>query len=109
MSIFHRHEEDDLLSPIQFSVANAVEPGYFDPDTLDEIATPGVSFFMSLPGPKNYMQAFDYMLETAQCFARNLKGDLKDEDRSMMTAQTIKHCRQQIKEFERKQLSKSRV
>jgi len=109
MSIFHRHEEDDLLSPIQFSVANAVEPGYFDPDTLDEIATPGVSFFMSLPGPKDYMKAFDYMLETAECFARNLKGDLKDQDRSMMTAQTIKHCRQQIKEFERKQLSKSRV
>jgi len=109
MSIFHRHEEDDLLSPIQFSVANAVEPGYFDPNTLDEIATPGVSFFMSLPGPKNYMKAFDYMLETAQCFARNLKGDLKDQDRSMMTAQTIEHCRQRVKEFERKQLSKSRV
>jgi len=109
MSIFHRHEEDDLLSPIQFSVANAVEPGYFDPDTLDEIATPGVSFFMSLPGPKDYMKAFDYMLETAQCFARNLKGDLKDQDRSMMTAQTIEHCRRQIKEFERKQLSKNRV
>ena len=108
MSIFHRHEEDDLLSPIQFSVANAVEPGYFDPDTLHEIATPGVSFFMSLPGPKDYMKAFDYMLETAQCFARNLKGDLKDQDRSIMTAQTIEHCRQQIKEFERKQLSKVR-
>ena len=45
MSIFHRHEEDDLLSPIQFSVANAIEPGYFDPDTLDKISTPGVSFF----------------------------------------------------------------
>ena len=109
MSIFHRHEEEDLLSPIQFSVANAVEPGYFDPSTLESIATPGVSFFMSLPGPKNYMKAFDYMLETAQCFARNLKGDLKDQDRSMLTAQTIEHCRQQIKEFERKQLSKSRV
>lgn len=109
MSIFHRHEEDDLLSPIQFSVANAVEPGYFDPETLSEIATPGVSFFMSLPGPKDYMKAFDYMLETAQCFARNLKGDLKDQDRSIMTTQTIEHCRQQVKEFERKQLSKSRL
>jgi len=109
MSIFHRHEEDDLLSPIQFSVANAVEPGYFDPDILHEIATPGVSFFMSLPGPNDYMKAFDYMLETAQCFARNLKGDLKDQDRSILTEQTIKHCRQQIKEFERKQLSKSRA
>jgi cell division protein ZipA len=109
MSIFHRHEEDDLLSPIQFSVANAIEPGYFDPATLDEISTPGVSFFMTLPGPKDYSKAFEYMLETAQCFARNLKGELKDENLSVMTPQTIEHCRSKIKEFERRQLSKVRV
>lgn len=105
MSIFHRHEEDDLLSPIQFSVANAVEPGYFDPQTLDSVSTPGVSFFMSLPGPKDYMKAFDYMLETAQCFAKNLNGELRDEQRSVMTTQTIEHCRQRVREFERKRLS----
>lgn len=109
MSIFHRHEEDDLLSPIQFSVANAIEPGYFDPDTLDRISTPGVSFFMTLPGPKDYNKAFEYMLETAQCFARNLKGELKDENLSVMTPQTIEHCRQRIKEFKRLELSKNRL
>jgi cell division protein ZipA len=109
MSIFHRHEEDDLLSPIQFSVANAIEPGYFDPDTLDEISTPGVSFFMTLPGPKDYSKAFEYMLETAQCFARNLKGELKDENLSIMKPQTIEHCRHRIKEFKRKELSKNRL
>lgn len=109
MSIFHRHEEDDLLSPIQFSVANAIEPGYFDPETLDEISTPGVSFFMTLPGPKDYSKAFEYMLETAQCFARNLKGELKDENLSVMKPQTIEHCRQRIKEFKRQELSKNRL
>ena len=108
MSIFHRHEEDDLLSPIQFSVANAIEPGYFDPNTLDKISTPGVSFFMTLPGPKDYDKAFEYMLETAQCFARNLKGELKDENLSVMTPQTIEHSRQRIKEFKRLELSKNR-
>ena len=109
MSIFHRHEEDDLLSPIQFSVANAIEPGYFDPETLDKISTPGVSFFMTLPGPKDYSKAFEYMLETAQCFARNLKGELKDENLSVMKPQTIEHCRQRIKEFKRQELSKNRL
>lgn len=106
MSIFHRHEEDDLLSPIQFSVANAVEPGYFDPQTLDTVSTPGVSFFLSLPGPKDYMKAFEFMLETAQCFATNLNGELRDEHRSVITSQTIEHCRQRVREFERKRLSK---
>lgn len=108
MSVFHRHEEDDLLSPLQFSVANGVEPGYFDPDSIETISTPRVAFFMSLPGPRDSMRAFDYMLETAQCFARNLDGELRDEHRSAITQQTIEHCRQRIREFERKQLSRNR-
>lgn len=107
MSIFHRHEED-LLSPIQFSVANAVEPGYFDPDNLDSLTTPGVSFFMSIPGPKDYLNAFKFMHETAKCFADNLQGELKDENRSVLTSQTVEHCKQRIREFERKQLCKAR-
>lgn len=105
MSIFHRHEEVDDKSPIQFSVANAVEPGYFDPALIQDLTTPGVCFFMSLPGPTNNTKAFDYMLETAQCLAKNLDGELKDERRSVLTQQTIAHCRQRIKDFERKQLS----
>lgn len=108
MSVFHRHEEDDLLSPLQFSVANGVEPGYFDPNSIETISTPRVAFFMSLPGPRDSMRAFDYMLETAQCFARNLDGELRDEHRSAITQQTIEHCRQRIREFERKQLSRNR-
>ncbi len=106
MDIYHRHEQADTTSPVQFSVANAVEPGTFKPGDMPAMATPGISFFMSLPGPSNAMQAFDFMLETAQCVVRNLGGELKDERRSVMTPQTIEHCRQRIREFERKQRSK---
>lgn len=108
MSIYHRHEEGDLLSPIQFSVANAVEPGYFDQNEIDTLTTPGVSFFMSVPGPKDYLEAFDFMHSTAKCFADNLEGDLKDENRSVLTAQTVEHYKQRIRDFERKQLCKAR-
>ena len=73
---------------------------------MDTLQTPGVSFFLSLPGPKDYMKAFDYMLETAQCFATNLEGELSDERRSVLTKQTIEHFRTRVREFERKQLSK---
>ncbi|MEC7376063.1 MAG: cell division protein ZipA C-terminal FtsZ-binding domain-containing protein, partial [Pseudomonadota bacterium] len=31
MDIYHRHEQADTTSPVQFSVANAVEPGTFKP------------------------------------------------------------------------------
>jgi cell division protein ZipA len=105
MDIYHRHEESDTTSPVQFSVANAVEPGTFKPGDMPTLATPGISFFMSMPGPTNALQAFDFMLETAQAVVRNLGGELKDERRSVMTPQTIEHCRQRIREFERKQRS----
>lgn len=102
LDIYHRHETEDTASPVQFSVANAVEPGTFEPVGMERMSTPGISFFMSLPGPANSMQAFDFMLETAQTVVRNLGGELKDERRSVMTAQTIEHCRQRIREYERK-------
>jgi len=105
MDIYHRHEQSDTTSPVQFSVANAVEPGTCKPGDMPTLVTPGISFFMSMPGPSNALQAFDFMLETAQCVVRNLGGELKDERRSVMTPQTIEHCRQRIREFERKQRS----
>ncbi len=104
MSIFHRHEST-VDSPVQFSVANAVEPGVFPKELMDTLTTPGICFFMSLPGPENNMRAFDYMVETAQCVVRNLAGEMKDERRSDMTPQTLEHCRQRIKDFERRQLT----
>lgn len=103
LDIYHRHEGSDTTTPVQFSVASAVEPGTFRPEEMPALSTPGISFFMSLPGPTNALQAFEFMLETAQCVVRNMGGELKDERRSVMTPQTIEHCRQRIREFERKQ------
>lgn len=105
MEIYHRHEESDTHSPVQFSVANAVEPGTFRDQDLIGMKTPGISFFMSMPGPSDSLKAFEFMLETAQCVVKNLGGELKDERRSVMTPQTIEHCRQRIREFERKRRS----
>lgn len=104
MDIFHR-EEDGADAAIQFSMANLVKPGTFDLNDMDNFFTPGVSFFLSLPGPKNSMKAFDYMYETAQCVVKNLNGELKDEMHSAMTSQTIEHSRQKVRDFERRQLS----
>ena len=102
MSIYHRHEYDLGKGPVQFSMANVLPPGTFK-EKIEK--TPGVCFFVKLPGPDESMQAFDYMIETAQCVVRNLGGELKDEQHSVMTPQTIEHCRQRVREFERRQLS----
>lgn len=105
MQIFHRYENAHGRGPIQFSLANLVEPGTFDLDSIDTLKTPGVSFFMTLPGPQQSLTAFNYMIETAQVLVRNLNAELRDDAHSVMTAQTIEHCRQRIRDFERKQLT----
>jgi len=108
MSFFHRHEFEAGKGAIQFSVANMMQPGVFDIDHMQQFNTPGLVFFVTLPGPEDMMKAFDYMLETAQAVARNLEGDVLDETRSVMTKQTLEHNRQQIRDLERRMLAKAR-
>ncbi len=108
MSFFHRHEFEAGRGAIQFSVANMMQPGVFDIDNMADLTTPGLVFFLTLPGPEDMMKAFNYMLETAQAVARNLDGDVLDESRSVLTRQTLEHCRQQIRDLERRLLARAR-
>lgn len=105
MNIFHRYTPGKrTLDGIRFSMASALEPGTFDLGVLEEYTTAGVSFFMRLPGPEEPMAAFEEMLRVAKDLAERLDGELRDEQRSVMTSQTIEHCRQRIREFTRKRL-----
>lgn len=108
MNIFHRHESMTGNGEILFSMANAVKPGTFDLDDIDRFTTPAVSFFLGLPGPRHPKQAFDLMLAAARKLAQELSGELKDDQRSVLTAQTIEHYRQRIVEFERRQMTLKR-
>lgn len=103
--VFYRYEEAKGQGPVQFGVASLTEEGTFDLDSMDEQLIPGVCFFLTLPGPVKSLNAFSYMVETAQVLVKNLGGELRDESRSVMTAQTLEHYRQRIRDFERKQLT----
>lgn len=102
MDIFHRHESMSGNGDVLFSMANALKPGIFDLDEMDNTRVRAVSFFMGLPGPRHPKQALDLMIAAARKLAHELGGDLKDEQRSVLTAQTIEHYRLRIAEFERK-------
>ena len=104
MDIFHRYSDTKGDGALLFSMANMVRPGTYDLDAMDEFTTPGVSLFMTLPIDADSMQSFDLMAETAQAIAQTLGGELKDEQRSAMTKQTLEHSRQRIRDFERKKL-----
>lgn len=105
MDIFHRHESMAGNGEVLFSMANAVKPGTFDLDDIDHFTTPAVSFFLGLPGPRHPKQAFDVMVAAARKLSSELGGELKDDQRSVLTAQTIEHYRQRIVEFERRQMT----
>ncbi|BBB28704.1 cell division protein ZipA [Neptunomonas japonica] len=100
MNLFHRFEEGVDKGPVQFSMANAVNPGTFDLDHMSEMTTPGVSFFMSMSEPEDAKNAFECMLATAETVSKHLGGDLLDENRSVMRPQTKAHYRERIREFE---------
>lgn len=102
MGIFHRYETESSDSELQFSMVNVLKPGVFDLDNMQNIVTPGVTFLMPLPGANDTLAAFEAMLETAMVLVRNLGGELKDENHSVMTAQTIEFARQRVQEFERR-------
>ena len=108
MDILHRHESMAGNGEVLFSMANAVKPGVFDLDDIDLFSTPAVSFFLGLPGPRHPKQAFDVMVAAARKLSQELNGELKDDQRSVLTAQTIEHYRQRIVEFERRALTQKR-
>jgi cell division protein ZipA len=105
MDIFHRHKNTSGEGPVQFSLANALNPGTFDLDDMASFQTKAVTMFMILPGPKEPLKSYQLMLDTAQHLAKELDGQLVDSSKSVLTQQTIQHFNEQIQEFERKALS----
>ncbi|MES2719558.1 MAG: cell division protein ZipA [Pseudomonadota bacterium] len=103
MQIFHRHEHPTGQGETLFSMAQAVEPGTFNIDTLERDLVPGVSFFMSLPGVKSTL-AFDLMIDTARRLAHELQADLVDAQSQALTAATLEQWRDEVVAYERQQL-----
>ncbi len=102
MGVFHRFETESPDSELQFSMVNVLKPGTFPIEEMDEFVTPGITFLMPLPGAVDSSAAFEAMVETAMVVVRHMGGELKDENRSVMTAQTIEFARQRVHEFERR-------
>lgn len=100
MDVFHRFEDGIDAGAVQFSMANATQDGSFDLETMADQRIRAVTFYMSMNEPREVMNAFDCMLATAETVARHLNGDLVDENRIMMRAQTQEHYRQRVRDFE---------
>ncbi|MDI3322851.1 cell division protein ZipA [Pontibacterium granulatum] len=106
MDIFHRFEDGLEEGAVQFSMANAIKPGTFDIDNMDELETRGLTFFMSMEEPRDVMNAFECMLATAETVAKHMGAELLDENRSVLRPQTKEHYRQRIRDFGMRNLAR---
>jgi cell division protein ZipA len=100
-SVYHRLAEGVHANEPIFSMANVIQPGNFNLDHIDTLQTPGVSFFMTLPGPVTAIQAWDSMLPIAERMAQLLDAVLLDSDRNALGRQRILHIKEELRAFDR--------
>ena len=82
-----------------FSVANVLDPGVFDVDSMDELATPGLCLFLRRPGPLPASVAFDLMVDVGTRLARALEATLCDDQRCRLTVQATQALRERVVHF----------
>ncbi|MBN8728440.1 MAG: cell division protein ZipA [Xanthomonadales bacterium] len=103
LGIFHRRVIGKPVDGPVFSMANMVRPGHFDMARLDEVETPGVTLFMTLPGPLPALDAWEMLLPAAQRLAELLDARVLDEDRNGLGRQRIAHVRDELRAWDRRQ------
>ena len=101
MQIFHRLVEGHPERGPVFSVANIMKPGSFDMATIQELETPAIAFFLTLPAPMTALDAWEKMLPTAQRMAELLDGVVLDEQRNALGRQRIAHIRDELRGYDR--------
>ncbi len=98
MRIFHR-EDPDTRDAV-FRLARSVEPGEFDLTNTHACASPGITAFIRLPGPRAPTDALEDMLASIRNIAGALGGEIMDERQNPLTADTLKDYRQRAASFE---------
>jgi cell division protein ZipA len=101
MQIFHRLVEGHPERGPVFSVANIKKPGSFDMAGIQELETPAIAFFLTLPAPMTALDAWEKMLPTAQRMAELLDGVVLDEQRNALGRQRIAHIRDELRAYDR--------
>lgn len=99
--IYHRLIDGKPDAGPLFSVANLNEPGHFELSAMERLETPGLCFFMTLPGPVAALDALDSMLPAAQRMAELLDAQLLDEEQNALGRQRILSLRDEMRQYDR--------
>ncbi len=99
--LFHRMLESEQGPAVWYSLANVQEPGTFDLDAMDQVHTPAVLLYFTLPSPMGALDSFDAMLATAERLAELLDARLLDEEGNTLSRQGIMHLREWMRQHDR--------
>ena len=100
--VYHRVTETHGVPESVFAVANMLKPGTLDPVDQDHLHTPGLVLFMVVPGPIDGGPAMRDMMETANGLAKALGGEVLDDKRALLKAQTAQYMLDQIADIDRR-------
>lgn len=103
--IYHKFRGDKLDSDVLYSVASLTEPGTFEPNKLATSQFKGLMIFMVVSNIHDPYPTFEKMLGTARLMSHALGAKLLDGQRCTLTSQTIEHFKEQIREYQRRQLA----
>jgi cell division protein ZipA len=101
MNVFHRLLDGHPERGPVFSVANILKPGSFDMASIQELETPAVAFFLTLPAPVSALDAWDMMQPTAERMADLLGGVVLDESRNALGRQRVQGIRDELRAYDR--------
>ncbi|HET7126308.1 MAG TPA: cell division protein ZipA, partial [Lysobacter sp.] len=101
MNVFHRLVEGHPERGPVFSVANIMKPGSFDMASIQELETPAIAFFLTLPAPVAALDAWDMMQPTAERMAGLLDGVVLDESRNALSRQRVQGIRDELRAYDR--------
>jgi len=99
MKIFHRHSQTPERK-IEFSMANIQQPGWFEIDSMNDMETTGVSFFMQVNLVDNPSAVLDEMLICAHNLSTMLGVMLCNGQRKILDEAGTIELREKVKRLE---------
>jgi len=108
MKIFHRYVDSSLVNEediesshkdILFSMANLMEPGWFDFDAMHEMETSGISFFMQANLVDDPSAVLDDMLICAHRMATMIGAQLCNSQRKLLDEVHTNELRDKVKKL----------
>ncbi len=97
MNIFH-YLDDRTGRPV-FSLVNAIEPGTFDLNSMDQLVTPGVSLFIKLHDLDDPVAGFKQLIQKVKQLATELDAAITDEKHNSVTQQALEYELQEVLEY----------